>query len=230
MTRGLGEHWELLALAYKPYPCGVVIHPVIDACLDLRAEHSIKATDISRIEVAVHPLAIKLCGNQAPRDGLEAKLSIAHSVAVALTDGAAGVAQYRDAHVSDPAIMALLGSHIGFGAGAGVVGMLAVLATVGAFGIWWGGSSSPARPITSGLLLFMLPIGVLFLEAVLRPDEKGQRAPIPQALRVYAPPCAWASGAGTSTSTVSRTASLCVCRKTASPPPGRALACSKWFK
>ena len=107
VTRGLGEHWELLTLAYKPYPCGVVIHPVIDACLDLRAEHSIKATDISRIEVAVHPLAIKLCGNQAPRDGLEAKLSIAHSVAVALTDGAAGVAQYRDARVSNAAIMAL---------------------------------------------------------------------------------------------------------------------------
>lgn len=41
----------------------------------------------------------------------------------------------------------------------------ALLATVGAFGIWWGGSSSPARPITSGLLLFMLPIATAFRAA-----------------------------------------------------------------
>ena len=107
VTRDLGEHWEILTLAYKPYPCGVVIHPVIDACLDLRSQQAITAAQIARIEVEVNPLAIKLCGNPAPRDGLEAKLSIAHSVAVAFADGAAGVAQYRDARVSDPAVLAL---------------------------------------------------------------------------------------------------------------------------
>ena len=36
----------------------------------------------------------------------------------------------------------------------------ALLATVGAFGIWWGGTAAPARPIASGLLLLMLPIAV----------------------------------------------------------------------
>jgi 2-methylcitrate dehydratase PrpD len=107
VTRGLGEHWELLTLAYKPYPCGVVIHPVIDACLDLRATHAMDAAAVTRIEVTINPLASKLCGNPAPRDGLEAKLSIAHSVAVALTDGAADVAQYLDARVADPAVIAL---------------------------------------------------------------------------------------------------------------------------
>ncbi len=107
ITRGLGEHWEILSLAYKPYPCGVVIHPVIDACLDLRAQHAINAAAVARIEVAVNPLAIQLCGNPAPRDGLEAKLSIQHSAAVALLDGTAGVAQYLDARVADSAILAL---------------------------------------------------------------------------------------------------------------------------
>ncbi len=107
VTRGLGEHWEILTLAYKPYPCGVVIHPVIDACLDLRATHAIDAAAVTRVDVMVNPLAIKLCSNPAPRDGLEAKLSIAHSAAVALTDGAAGVAQYLDARVADPAVIAL---------------------------------------------------------------------------------------------------------------------------
>jgi hypothetical protein len=41
----------------------------------------------------------------------------------------------------------------------------ALLATVGAFGIWWGGASAPARPIASGLLLFCLPIATAFRAA-----------------------------------------------------------------
>ena len=46
-----------------------------------------------------------------------------------------------------------------------VVIFAALLSTVGAFGIWWGGSSSPSRPIASGLLLLMLPIAVAFRAA-----------------------------------------------------------------
>jgi 2-methylcitrate dehydratase PrpD len=107
VTRGLGERWEILTLAYKPYPCGVVIHPALDACLGLRAQHTIAAAAVTGVEVTVNPLAIKLCGNPAPRNELEAKLSLAHSAAVALIDGAAGVAQYRDACVNDPAVQAL---------------------------------------------------------------------------------------------------------------------------
>jgi len=41
----------------------------------------------------------------------------------------------------------------------------ALLATVGAFAIWWGGTSAPARPIASGLPLLMLPIAVAFRSA-----------------------------------------------------------------
>ncbi len=107
VTRGLGQRWEMLDVAYKPYPCGVVIHAVIDACLDLRVLHAINAAQVTRVEAMVNPLTIMLCKNPAPRDGLESKLSIAHSVAAALTDGAAGVAQYLDERVSDPALVAL---------------------------------------------------------------------------------------------------------------------------
>ena len=41
----------------------------------------------------------------------------------------------------------------------------ALLATVGAFRIWWGGSAAPARPLASGLLLLLLPIAVAFRAA-----------------------------------------------------------------
>ena len=41
----------------------------------------------------------------------------------------------------------------------------ALLATVGAFGIWWGGAAAPGRPVVSGLLLLMLPIASAFRSA-----------------------------------------------------------------
>ena len=37
LSEGLGESWEILSNAYKPYPCGIVIHPFLDAVLDWRA-------------------------------------------------------------------------------------------------------------------------------------------------------------------------------------------------
>ena len=38
----------------------------------------------------------------------------------------------------------------------------ALLVTVGAFRIWWGGTSAPARPLASGLLLLAVPIAMAF--------------------------------------------------------------------
>jgi hypothetical protein len=46
-----------------------------------------------------------------------------------------------------------------------VVVFVALLGTVGAFRIWWGGSASPSRPLSSGLLLLALPIATAFAEA-----------------------------------------------------------------
>lgn len=41
----------------------------------------------------------------------------------------------------------------------------ALLGTVGAFRIWWGGSASPGRPLASGLLVLGLPIAAAFSAA-----------------------------------------------------------------
>ncbi len=40
LTDGLGETWELALNSIKPYPCGVVIHPVLDCVLDWRRDHA----------------------------------------------------------------------------------------------------------------------------------------------------------------------------------------------
>ena len=44
--------------------------------------------------------------------------------------------------------------------------------TVGAFRIWWGGSAAPGRPMTSGLLLLMLPMAVHIGSAATAPARR----------------------------------------------------------
>ena len=104
---GLGASWELLQNAYKPYPCGIVVHPFIDACLQLRNEHAIAPAAIERIELKVHPLVLRLTGNATPGTGLEAKLSVQHCAAAACIFGAVGIKEFTDACANDPAVVAL---------------------------------------------------------------------------------------------------------------------------
>jgi 2-methylcitrate dehydratase PrpD len=66
ITRGLGETWELAQNAYKPYPCDIVAHPVIDGCLALRDDPRVARDAVERIELRVHPLVRMLMANAAP--------------------------------------------------------------------------------------------------------------------------------------------------------------------
>jgi len=109
ITQGLGETWELLLNTYKPFACGIVIHPVIDGCIQLRNEHRMDVNAVESVEIRVHPLVLELTGKTRPQVGLEGKFSVYHSAAVALIDGAAGEAQYSDARVVDPAVVTLRG-------------------------------------------------------------------------------------------------------------------------
>ena len=103
---GLGESYELLGNTYKPFACGLVIHPVIDGCLRLRAD-GVRPQDVQSIALRVHPLVLELTGNPQPRSGLEGKFSVFHSAAVALIDGDGGEAQYADVRVNADVVIAL---------------------------------------------------------------------------------------------------------------------------
>ena len=102
---GLGERFELLDVTFKPYPCGVVIHPAIDAGLMLFGQ--IAPDDIERIEVKSHPLVLRLTGTRHPSDGFEAKASIFHWLAVAVSRGTAELTDATEERVNDPKIGAL---------------------------------------------------------------------------------------------------------------------------
>ncbi|WP_250523290.1 MULTISPECIES: MmgE/PrpD family protein [unclassified Caballeronia] len=102
ITEGLGSHWESTLNTYKPFACGIVIHPSIDAAIQLRNQEHLSADQIARIDLRVHPLVLELTGKKTPQIGLEGKFSIYHAVAIAIIDGAAGEKQFSDAKVRDP--------------------------------------------------------------------------------------------------------------------------------
>ncbi|HYN27733.1 MAG TPA: MmgE/PrpD family protein, partial [Burkholderiales bacterium] len=102
ITHRLGEHWEMTQVAYKPYPCGVVLHALIDGCLELRE----KIRNAEKIVVTLHPLAIERTDRPEPRNAIEARLSAQHAVAVALLHGRAGLAEFSDAAAVAPALQA----------------------------------------------------------------------------------------------------------------------------
>jgi 2-methylcitrate dehydratase PrpD len=105
LVAGLGESWEITKNACKPYPCGIVLHPVIDACFELRSKYALSAADIAAVTVAGHPLLLARADRPVANER-DAKISIHHSVAAVFLLGAAGVREFSDAAVMDPAVAA----------------------------------------------------------------------------------------------------------------------------
>jgi 2-methylcitrate dehydratase PrpD len=103
ITQYLGERWEMMQVAYKPYPSGVVLHALIDACLEQRE----KIRHAKEIVVRLHPLAVERADRPEPRDAIEARLSAQHAVAVALVHGRAGLEEFSDAAALEPEVQTL---------------------------------------------------------------------------------------------------------------------------
>jgi 2-methylcitrate dehydratase PrpD len=105
LTEGLGDTWEILKTSYKPYPCGFVLHPVLDCVIDWRREHP-NAT-VQKVKVMGNPLL----ANRADRPNIstsgQSQVSVQHAVAAALVTGKAGLEQFSQACVNDPAVIAL---------------------------------------------------------------------------------------------------------------------------
>jgi 2-methylcitrate dehydratase PrpD len=106
ITDELGKRFEISFNTYKPFACGIVSQPSMDACVQLKAQ-GVKAEDVARLELKVHPLVLELMGKQTPTIGLEGKFSVYHCCAVALIFGQAGEDEYSDAVVNRADVLAM---------------------------------------------------------------------------------------------------------------------------
>jgi 2-methylcitrate dehydratase PrpD len=101
-----GSRWELLSNTYKPYPCGIVSHPAIEAAEALHTAAG-AGNGVERVEVICHPLVVELTGNPDPSDGLAARFSTIHGVACGILDGAVGLDSYDDRRVCSAPVTAM---------------------------------------------------------------------------------------------------------------------------
>lgn len=103
----LGERWESALNSYKPFACGIVIHPAIDGCLQIREEIGERVKQIKSVKLKTHYLVLELTGKKTPRTGLEGKFSIFHAAACALLRGDGAPTAFTDEVVNLPEIIAL---------------------------------------------------------------------------------------------------------------------------
>ncbi|MBV0882295.1 MmgE/PrpD family protein [Noviherbaspirillum sp. L7-7A] len=107
ITERLGQTWEIALNTYKPFACGIVIHPSIDGCVQLRNQYDLKPEQIAKVTLKVHSLVLELTGKKTPADGLQAKFSVYHSCAAGLIFGRAGEHEYADEIVNRHDVVAL---------------------------------------------------------------------------------------------------------------------------
>lgn len=90
-----------LQIEFKPYSCARPIHNGIDCALDIRKQPGFDAAKVKDIHVARHPEWAHYHQNREPRTYHEAQVSLPYSVAVALVEGKALLAQYTDRKLRD---------------------------------------------------------------------------------------------------------------------------------
>jgi 2-methylcitrate dehydratase PrpD len=105
----LGCDYELVlrGVVIKPYPCGVALHPAIDAVYALKEQNRFGIGDVEGVDVGVTRYTYdKLCYLE-PKTGLEGKFSMPYTVARSLLDDAIGLETYTDKFVADLAAQEL---------------------------------------------------------------------------------------------------------------------------
>jgi 2-methylcitrate dehydratase PrpD len=105
----LGTLWEVSNNTYKPFPCGVVLNPVIEACLEIY-EQEIGNPDflssIQAIRINGNPLLKQRTDRPLIENGRQSQVSGQHAVSVALHFGQAGLREFSDATVKNEKIQA----------------------------------------------------------------------------------------------------------------------------
>jgi 2-methylcitrate dehydratase PrpD len=104
----LGNIWEIEKNTFKPFPCGIVLHPTIDATTQLHHETVQQGKDflhVKNINVQVNSEVLVLTGKTNPITGLEGKFSVYHAAAVGFLYGEATPTQFTDEAVSNATVI-----------------------------------------------------------------------------------------------------------------------------
>ena len=86
------DPWQLTLTSIKPWPSCRHTHPCVTAALELHEQIDVES--VSEIRIETYQAALDLCDNPTPRTEYEAKFSLQHCTAVAVTEGAVGLGSF----------------------------------------------------------------------------------------------------------------------------------------
>jgi 2-methylcitrate dehydratase PrpD len=111
LLRGLGEHWRIEELSFKPWPCCRGTHAYIEAVQSLRARHGLTAADIAGVRIAGGAVQRMLCEPLArkrrPQTLIDAKFSLPFTVAAAWLHEDVTLASFTPRTLTDETLLAL---------------------------------------------------------------------------------------------------------------------------
>lgn len=103
----LDSRYAITRTYTKPYAACRYCHPAIEAAISLERSGKVPLSDVERIEVRTYDLAVKGHDHTEIEGIASAKMSIPYGVAVGYLKGKAGLAEYSEEAVSDPAVLSL---------------------------------------------------------------------------------------------------------------------------
>lgn len=111
MLAGFGEQWLCTTIAFKPYACGTMSHPYIDCGREFRSRgidpELIASIEAETAEGIVHRLWEPIAMKRSPPNGYAAKFSTPYAIAAGILRGDAGLGEYDEKVVKDPAMVRL---------------------------------------------------------------------------------------------------------------------------
>jgi 2-methylcitrate dehydratase PrpD len=106
----LGRPWSFATpgISIKPHPSGSLTHPGMTEMLRLISTAKIRADDVEKVDVGTNSKNLSTLIHHRPKNGLQAKFSMEYCMAVLLVRGQAGLAEYDDEAVNQPAVQQML--------------------------------------------------------------------------------------------------------------------------
>jgi 2-methylcitrate dehydratase PrpD len=95
-------------VSIKPYPCGSLAHPSMDALLDLILEHDIRPELVSSIRLGTTSNVLAALRYREPTNELEAKFSIPFCLAILVLEHRGGINQFTDEVVRRPNVREMM--------------------------------------------------------------------------------------------------------------------------
>jgi aconitate decarboxylase len=110
ITERLGERWETMRIAMKPYAAMGALHAPLDAIFDIMAKRPLKSHEIERLDIDLSHAAYHhgWWTLERPLTPIAAQMNVAYAVAAAILDGAAMVQQFAPQRINRDDVWALI--------------------------------------------------------------------------------------------------------------------------